>query len=331
MVYFLFLLGVLGFLVAQTIRALRWKSLLPSDAEVSNHRLLLYVSLGSISNAFLPFHLGDFLRVLLLTSNNKVKLSNSLSSTIVERISDIFAILLVVSIGQLFSFEIQTPPLLIIMVSAIVLTLFLLVAYSSWFRWICFETTVVFNQRYQLLILDFIWQGAYVIRRVRTIRLSYLINTLIMWSFYVFSYYCLSRIVKLELFDVWTMLHSDPEISTYTSLSYMTSGNLDFYAIMSFLIFPIAATIFYSFYRIRLIELPNNSGVRQLLLKTVSLFSNPIHEPFAELNAYNYFLIVHFSGKRNIVGKIGASGFADCKIVKFFFRWFRCYHRTSIK
>lgn len=148
--------------------------------------------------------------------------------------------------------------------------------------------------------------------------MGFMINTALMWGFYILSYFCLSSALDLKLLDIWTMLHSEPETSTYLSLNDMLSGNVTFYLVLFFLIFPIVAAILYSFYRIKIMELPNNLGVRQVLLKTVSLVANPAHAPFVELNAYNYFLIVHFSGKRTIIGKIGASGFLDCRIVKFF-------------
>jgi uncharacterized protein (TIRG00374 family) len=88
----LLLAGLLATL-GMPFRALRWKSLLPPDANASFQARNAAVSLGFAANNLLPARIGEFARVLTLNRLTGLPLGTALGSLVLERVFDGFVVL----------------------------------------------------------------------------------------------------------------------------------------------------------------------------------------------------------------------------------------------
>jgi hypothetical protein len=75
-------------LAAYFIRAMRWRYLLASVKSISTPSLFASTMIGFMANNVLPFRAGEFVRAYSIARNEKISLSSSLASLIIERLFD---------------------------------------------------------------------------------------------------------------------------------------------------------------------------------------------------------------------------------------------------
>ena len=112
-IYFTMLLSLFGYI----FRAYRWKlQLLPLGYEPSVFRTFLALMTGYITNLFVP-RLGEITRCGVLFKSDKVPVSVGIGTVITERIVDLFALVVILSLAfllqsdQLLAFIAQTVDL----------------------------------------------------------------------------------------------------------------------------------------------------------------------------------------------------------------------------
>lgn len=91
-------------MLAFILRAIRWRSLLGPVKAVSIHSLFSATMIGFMANNVLPFRAGEIVRAYSISRNERISLSSSLASLIVERLFDgvvisLFMILLLLFIS----------------------------------------------------------------------------------------------------------------------------------------------------------------------------------------------------------------------------------------
>lgn len=86
---FLYLLPMTGMILfAFVIRAIRWKFLLNPVKSVPVDSLFASTMIGFMANNVLPFRAGDIVRAYSISKNERISLSGSVASLIVERLYD---------------------------------------------------------------------------------------------------------------------------------------------------------------------------------------------------------------------------------------------------
>lgn len=84
------------------IKAIRWKLLLSPLKQFRTAEIVPPMMIGFMGNNVLPFHLGELIRVYVLSRDQQLSKTAVLSSVVLERIFDIVAILVFFGSGLLF-------------------------------------------------------------------------------------------------------------------------------------------------------------------------------------------------------------------------------------
>jgi hypothetical protein len=83
-------------LMTYVFRAFRWYYLLHELKRIHFNRLLPPIMIGFMGNALLPARAGEFIRAYLLSQKEKVKLTASLGTLVVDRMFDTFVLLMLI-------------------------------------------------------------------------------------------------------------------------------------------------------------------------------------------------------------------------------------------
>lgn len=85
------------------IKAWRWRVLLSPLKKFTTYEVTPAVYIGFMGNNILPMHLGEIMRVLVLGKQYGLDRSALFSTVVLERVMDVFAILLLLVLGIFFS------------------------------------------------------------------------------------------------------------------------------------------------------------------------------------------------------------------------------------
>lgn len=92
---YVFLFPALALLMLSIVlRSLRWGQLLEPVRRVGRRQLFSALMIGYMGNSFLPAHLGELLRAYIIGRNEKIPAGAVFASIVVERIIDVFTLLL---------------------------------------------------------------------------------------------------------------------------------------------------------------------------------------------------------------------------------------------
>jgi hypothetical protein len=89
-------------LVTYLFRAFRWHYLLHELKPIPIKRLMPSIMIGFMANALLPARPGEFIRAYLLSQKEKVKLTASIGTLVVDRMFDSFVLLMLIAGVLLF-------------------------------------------------------------------------------------------------------------------------------------------------------------------------------------------------------------------------------------
>ncbi|HYQ60627.1 MAG TPA: lysylphosphatidylglycerol synthase transmembrane domain-containing protein, partial [Desulfatiglandales bacterium] len=92
--YWFVLLAVPVIFFSHLLRALRWRYLMDPIKRVDVASLFSALLIGYMANILMPAHLGELLRAYVLGKKREVSASSTLATIVVERIIDVFALLL---------------------------------------------------------------------------------------------------------------------------------------------------------------------------------------------------------------------------------------------
>jgi glycosyltransferase 2 family protein len=92
--YWFVLLAVPIIFFSHFLRALRWRYLMDPIKRVDLASLFSALLIGYMANILMPAHLGELLRAYLLGKKREVSASSTFATIVVERIIDVFALLL---------------------------------------------------------------------------------------------------------------------------------------------------------------------------------------------------------------------------------------------
>jgi hypothetical protein len=96
--YGLVVLAVAVMMAAHLLRAMRWRFLLAPVKMLSTRSLFSALLIGYAANSFVPAHLGEFLRALVVGKKHRISASAALGSIVVERIVDVVSLIAVMAL-----------------------------------------------------------------------------------------------------------------------------------------------------------------------------------------------------------------------------------------
>lgn len=101
--HYIYLLPAVVFgLMTYVFRTFRWYYLLHDLKRIHFKRLLPPIMIGFMGNALLPARAGEFIRAYLLSQKEKVKLTASLGTLVVDRMFDTFVLLILIAAVLMF-------------------------------------------------------------------------------------------------------------------------------------------------------------------------------------------------------------------------------------
>lgn len=96
--YGLVALSAAVMMAAHYLRAMRWRFLLAPVQMLSTRSLFSALLIGYAANSFVPAHLGEFLRALVIGKKHHLSASAALGSIVVERIVDVVSLIAVMAL-----------------------------------------------------------------------------------------------------------------------------------------------------------------------------------------------------------------------------------------
>jgi len=91
--YILFVPSLLIIFLSHWLRSWRWQYLVSPLKKVSVVNLFSALMIGYLGNSILPAHLGEFFRAYVIGRKEKIPVSSTLATIVIERIVDLFSLL----------------------------------------------------------------------------------------------------------------------------------------------------------------------------------------------------------------------------------------------
>ncbi len=189
------------------LKAIRWRMLLEPIKHLSVSQVTPAMMIGFMGNNILPAHLGEFLRVYVLSKQFQIPKTTILSTVVLERLFDIVAILCFLGIGVYFAPHLpdRYRSLSILMAVVISVTIMVLGTYLIWTEAVIKLFRTIFSHLRFLpvklthLVIEMMQAGAQGMAAMKSIRLS----VGIIWtSFAQWAINGLSILVALWSFDI---------------------------------------------------------------------------------------------------------------------------------
>ena len=199
------------------------------------------LALGYLANMFLPFKLGDLFRAFY--SGRKMKSGKALgfSSVITERILDIVVVGMIFASFLLFDksdFTVYNSLCFYVyLMIFVVLTCLIFWGSKKYLKKSIKLIAGIFNQTIELKILKFSWA---LIRNFKNIatrisRKKLLSSTVLMWGFYILSYYFLSECMSSKAQNwkyMFIMLFSSDSLNSSGVVQFFSNSNNSLYFLL---------------------------------------------------------------------------------------------------
>ena len=189
------------------LKALRWGMLLEPIKPLSAKQVTPAMMIGFMGNNILPAHLGEFLRVYVLSRQFQIPKTTVLSTVVLERLFDIIAILCFLGVGVYFAPNLpddyRTGSIVLAMMT--LLAVIFLSAYLIWTDTVIGLFGKIFSylrflpEKLTHLVLEMMRSGAHGMASMKSKRLTF---GIIWTSFAQWTLNGLSILVALWSFDV---------------------------------------------------------------------------------------------------------------------------------
>ena len=229
-------LAILIVCTSQYLRVFRWSRLVYKHGAIDNHILSRSIGISYLGNLFLPFRLGEFLRLVYLKKKN-FGTTASFIAIVAERLFD--SIFLTFFFGLYFFFnQIEFQIFLVISfgISLIVtLILYLLLKpRTGKLRLIGMFSEDIVNRLHQIAFQVFLSITKVRVNLLRIILLTALINFGVFYSIVLFS-----EIVNEELAAIANILIFDLSNSISLALAKIEATSMEFFFAIAYLLMPI--------------------------------------------------------------------------------------------
>lgn len=192
------LASALLLLLGHICKARRWQLLVRIYEKTPLTTLLKALSAGYMVSFYVPMHMGDLLRIWAAGRRMENGLGFSAATVIVDRVLDVLVMTGIFGLFCLFDSgaELRLAAQHYLIILAVMLLLLMFAAcFSQTCKRMARAVCSIFNERIQYQLLFFAWSliSAFkaLLRRVKKGRL--LLDTVLMWSAYLSSYFFLAR------------------------------------------------------------------------------------------------------------------------------------------
>ena len=192
----LLITGSIVFTLGQFIRAVRWQYLIPDPYRPTKRNLLWFITIGSVINLIIPLKFGDLIRIFMCRRFGKCPTPYSISSVLLERLSDAIAFLFIFFL--ISEFEIESLPAFLVYSILFSLISFIL-PFSKGARKIFYQFSTLWNERIKLNLLESAWVNYIYFKLKLFVKPKYLLLSTLMWFLYIYSYHLFSNYLNLPL------------------------------------------------------------------------------------------------------------------------------------
>lgn len=234
----LFISAIILLMLGHYFKMLRWKQFIEIYESPNDKLLLRSLSIGYLVSFYLPFRIGDLIRVFISGRKMKNGMSFALSSVIVDRYLDVIVVSIIFSSFTFLGMEnqiiLESTLFYVILASILILLSFIALKYSRFVKIMMKKFCSVFNLRIELKMLFFCWSMITffkdIFRKISKSRM--LIYTICIWGSYLLSYYTLGIFLSYEMdstgfSDVFVTLFSRGSLDTGTiNMTYNIHGML---------------------------------------------------------------------------------------------------------
>ena len=203
-----FTAAVLVLLMGHAIRILRWTQFIKIYEQPERSILLRSLGIGYAVNFFIPFRAGDIVRAILSGKHLKNGFSFSFATIIVEYVLDIPFVLLIFSIFCIFSkdsmYVSEGFELYLLLTFSLFFISIILLLLRGFFKKAALYICSIFNQQIKFNLLFFLWSLLTSFKDifVKIDKLKLIGYTLVMWAFYLLSYFSLAHYITSNGFEM---------------------------------------------------------------------------------------------------------------------------------
>lgn len=202
----LLLASVALVLLGHLFRLLRWEQFIRIYERPARRSLLQGMAGGYALNFLLPFHLGDLFRAAYTGRTMKTGTGFALATVIMDRFLDVWVVALL--FGAFWLTGGQNPAVglgaafylvcSLVLVAALVLVT--LDPVRDLLKRVCLAVCGIFNDSLKLDGMVFCWSLIHTFKDLRRVKIGrLLLNTALMWLFYLSSYAVLARLLLVSL------------------------------------------------------------------------------------------------------------------------------------
>lgn len=190
-----FFLAIICLTIGHLIKTLRLTQFIEPYEKPNDKVLLQALSLGYASNFFVPLRLGNIVRIWYAGIKMKNGKSFSLATIVVDIVLDFISVAIIFLFIYLFKNE-GINGLFFHGITCIVLILLMIIAllFNKLIKFLIFKISSIFNNSIELKLLKTSWftitSFKDILIRVKKSKL--IITTILLWLFYLLSYYLLS-------------------------------------------------------------------------------------------------------------------------------------------
>lgn len=237
--YILFICSIIMLFTGHYFRILRWRQFIKTYENIGRSTLLYSLILGYIINFIIPIRLlGDVIRGIYSGRKLKNGYPLAFASIILERCLDVFIVAILFIIIQIFN-----PSNHIFLKSCIFYTIFSLlliillifcIKYSILPKRFIKQISSIFNNKIKLVLMTFFFSFIITIKDIfnRWDKKLLLLNTTVMWGFYLSSYYLFSQVIyhiggtKMSLSHIFYLLFSKNNMDMPTFVASQNFENI---------------------------------------------------------------------------------------------------------
>lgn len=303
-----FYLAIFLLIIGHSIRVRRWNNILPDNDDSLRSVQFASLSIGYVVNFFIPFKLGELLRTFSYSFWGKKDFSTSLASVILERTIDIVVWTVIISSAMNFYIKDETkflhPSYLSLILACFLLVTCYFTTKSSLLRSKLNKLSSVFNDDISFNLRHFFWSLGESFDRIENNKFDFIVNTIVMWCFYLLSYYLLSLSIDAPLSLMISSLFNEPFSATISLILSSISLN-DSLMVSMFFLSPVLFISLYSLLKNKYSYQPK---------KVVKWFTNSTlglpdkRDLFASKEQYQMFLLRSFRSEADIISEFDRYG-----------------------
>lgn len=221
-------------------KMLRWKQFIEIYEKPNKNILLQALGLGYAINFFVPYHAGDFFRILWAGRRMKNGVGMSLATVIIDRYLDIIVVGALFFVFWLGGFQdVVTVETLLFYTGCAVLLValsFLFLKYSWIPKKLMLRFSALFNENIELKLMNFFWTMISSFKDMfQKVRLGILlINTFIMWALYLVSYGIIGKYIsqitdsgpQYRIVDIFMLLFSRESLNSASFMQAAEAGGV---------------------------------------------------------------------------------------------------------